>query len=84
MDQFTSNFTIHKKQTRQNTDIHLPSSKLTIYQKGTYYMAIKIYNSLPTQMKETVHDAIQFRNDLTSFPYSNSFYTLQEYFNRDN
>jgi hypothetical protein len=56
MDQFTSNFTIHNKKTRQNMDLHLPSSKLTIYQKGTYYIAIKIDNSLPIQIKETAYD----------------------------
>jgi hypothetical protein len=67
MDQFTRNFTIHNKKPRQNMDFHLPSSKLTIYQKGTYYMAIKIYNSLPTQIKEIAHDAKQFRKDLRSF-----------------
>jgi hypothetical protein len=44
MNQFTSNFTIHNKQTRQNINLHLPFSKLTLYQKGTYCMAIKIYN----------------------------------------
>jgi hypothetical protein len=60
MDQFTSNFTIHNKKTSQNMDLHLPSSKLTIYQKGIYYMSIKIYNSLPIQIKETAHDVKQF------------------------
>jgi hypothetical protein len=64
-------------------NIHLPSSKLTLYQKGTYYMAIKIYNSLPTQIKETAYDPKQFRKNLKSFHYFNSFYTLQEYFNHD-
>jgi hypothetical protein len=64
-------------------DLHLPSFKLTIYQKGTYYMAIKIYNSLPVQMKEKAHDVNQFKKDLKSFIYLNSFYTLQEYFDRD-
>jgi hypothetical protein len=37
-------------------DFHLPSSKLTLDQKETYYMAINIYNSLPIQIKETAHD----------------------------
>jgi hypothetical protein len=60
MDQFTSNFTIHNKKTRQNMDLHLPSSKLTIYQKGTTYMAIKIYNSFSVQMKEKAHDVKRF------------------------
>jgi hypothetical protein len=49
----------------------------------TYYMAIKIYNSLPTQIKETAYDPKQFRKNLKSFLYFNSFYTLQEYFNHD-
>jgi hypothetical protein len=46
-------------------------------------MAIKIYNSLPTQIKETAYDPKQFRNNLKSFLYLNSFYTLQECFNHD-
>jgi hypothetical protein len=45
-------------------NLHLPSSKLTLYQKGTYYMAIKIYSSLPTQIKETAYDPKQFRKNL--------------------
>jgi glucan biosynthesis protein len=65
-------------------NLHLPSSKLTHYQKGTYYVvAIKIYNSLPTQIKETAYDPKLFRKNLKSFLYLNSFYTLQEYFNHD-
>jgi hypothetical protein len=45
-------------------NLHLPSYKLTVYQKGTYYMAIKTYNSLPTQIKETACDPKQFRKNL--------------------
>jgi hypothetical protein len=64
-------------------NLHLPSSKVTLYQKGTYYLVIKIYNSLPTQLKETAYDPEQFRKNLKSFLYLISFYTLQEYFNHD-
>jgi hypothetical protein len=39
----------------------------------TYYMAIKIYNSLPTQIKETAYDPKQFRKNLKSFLYLNLF-----------
>jgi hypothetical protein len=35
-------------------------------------MAIKIYNSLPVQIKETAYDV---KKDLKSFLYFNSFYT---------
>jgi hypothetical protein len=41
-------------------DLRLTSSKLTIYQKETYYTATKIYNSLPIKIKETAHDVKQF------------------------
>jgi hypothetical protein len=58
------NFTVHNRNTRQNMNLHLPSSKLTVYQKGTNYMAIKIYNSFPTQIKEIAHDPKQFRKNL--------------------
>jgi hypothetical protein len=64
-------------------NLHLPPPKLTLHQKETYYMAIKIYNSLPIQIKETAYDPKQFRKNLKSFLYLNSFYTLQEYFNHD-
>jgi hypothetical protein len=46
-------------------------------------MPIKIYNRLPTQIKETTYDPKQFRRSLNSFLFMNSFYTLQEYFNHD-
>jgi hypothetical protein len=41
-------------------DLHLLSSKLTVYRKGTYSTAIKIYNILPVQTKENAHDVKQF------------------------
>jgi hypothetical protein len=46
-------------------------------------MAIKIYNNIPTQIKETAYDPKQFRNNLKSFLFWKSFYTLQERFNHD-
>jgi hypothetical protein len=71
MNQFSSNFTVRNKQTRHNMNLHLPASKLTLYQKGTYYMTIKIYDSLPTQIKETAYDPKQLRKNLKSFLYFN-------------
>jgi hypothetical protein len=32
----------------------LPTANLTIYQKGVYYSGIKIYNHLPTAIKDFV------------------------------
>ena len=32
--------------TRNNSNLYQPSSHLTIYQKGHYYIGIKVYNNL--------------------------------------
>jgi len=62
-------------------DLHLPSSKLSIYQRGAYNMGIKVFNNLPLQITETAHDVEHLQKDLKTSLYLNSFYTLDEYFN---
>jgi hypothetical protein len=62
-------------------DLHLPSPKLSIYQRGTYNMGIKVFNNLPLQITEIAHDAEHLQKDLKSSLYLNLFYTLDEYFN---
>jgi len=73
--------TIHSTITRQSMDLHLPSSKLPIYQRGTYNMGIKVFNNLPLQTTEIAHDVEHLQKDLKSSLYLTSFYTLDEYFN---
>jgi hypothetical protein len=41
-------------------------------------MGIKIFNSLPSEIKNLIHDVIQFKVALKFF-YLNFFYTIQEY-----
>ena len=41
---------------------------------------IKVFNYLPTSIKNTSHDIHQFRSVLKSFLLINSFYSSQEYF----
>jgi hypothetical protein len=36
--------------TRQRSGLYLPQANLTIYQKGTYYSGIKIFNNLPLEI----------------------------------
>jgi hypothetical protein len=45
-DQFLSNSQVHKINTRQTSDLYIPTENLAIYQKGVYYLGIKIYNYL--------------------------------------
>ena len=79
-DYFKVNSEIHNINTRNKSNLHLLISNLTVYQKGTYYTGIRVFNSLPSQIKELCHDRNQFKNDLKNFLYFHSFYTLDEYF----
>ena len=74
-DYFKVNSEIHNINTRNKSNLHLP-----IYQKGTYYTRIRVFNSLPSHIKELCHNRNQFKRTLKNFLYFNSFCTLDEYF----
>ena len=78
---FKVNSEIHSINTRNKSNLHLPISNLSVYQKGTYYTGIRVFNSLPCQIKDLSHNRNQFKCALKNFLYFHSFYTLDEYFN---
>ena len=80
-DQFLSNSQLHKINTRQTCDLYVPTANLTIYQKGVYFSGIKIYNHLPTAIKDLSYDKNKFKLALKRYLLHNSFYSLEEYFN---
>jgi len=59
--------------------VNLSISNLSVYQKGTY-SGIKVFNNLPSQIKDLSHNRNQFKRALKNFLYFHSFYTLDEYF----
>jgi hypothetical protein len=75
------NSDIHGFSTRCDNNFHLPSANLKLFQKGVFfYSGIKTYNHLPQTIKELSHDVKQFRLALKRFIISNSFYSLEQYF----
>jgi len=78
---FKENSDIHNIDTRTKSNLHQPLANSSIYQKGTYYYGIKVFNNLPSQIKDLSVNKNQFRCALESFLYFHSFYTLDEYFN---
>jgi len=80
-DQFLSNSQVHQINTRQTSDLHVPTADFTIYQKGVYYSGINIYNHLPTAIKDLSGDKKKFKLPLKRYLLCNSFYSLEEYFN---
>ena len=48
---FDPNITYHHFNTRQKNDLHLPHVSLTRCQRGVLYSGIKVFNALPTTIK---------------------------------
>ena len=49
-------------------DLHLPIANLSVFQKGVYFSGVKIFNNLPTNLKETFYDVYKFKKSLKRFP----------------
>jgi hypothetical protein len=78
---FKLNSDIHHIETRYNNDFHLPSTQLNLFQKGGFYSGIKMYNRLSLSIKDLSHDIKWFKRAVKGFIHSNSFPSLEEYFN---
>jgi len=79
-DYFKVNSEIHNINARNKSNLHLAISNLSVYQNGTYYTGIRVFNSLPSQIKELCPIRNQFKRALKNFLYFHSFYNLDEYF----
>jgi hypothetical protein len=64
---FLSNSEIHNINTRYNNNLHLPSTNLTLVQKGVLYSGSKIYNHLQLSIKAHSTDAKRFKTILKSY-----------------
>jgi hypothetical protein len=53
---FSRNGEIHNKFTRNMKLLHVPEVNLSAFQKGVYYMCIKVFNSLPNWTADLVQN----------------------------
>jgi hypothetical protein len=67
--------------TRQKYNFHLPSSNLSLYQKGVYFTGIKMLNNLPQSIKNLSNDTKKFKTALKNYLHAQFFYSIDEYFN---
>jgi hypothetical protein len=65
-------------------DFHVPSVSLTKVQKGVYYSGITLFNSLPLNIKKVARNINKFKHELRKFLMENSFYSVEEYIDRNN
>jgi hypothetical protein len=57
----------HNLDTRQRNNLILPQANSTIYQKGAYYLGIKIFNNLPLEIKNVAGNQTKFKIALKKF-----------------
>jgi hypothetical protein len=67
--------------TKNSSNLHFPTSNLTVFQKGPQYLGIKVYNSLPGDIKQLSRNKKQFKNALLQFLHLHLFYDIKEFFN---
>jgi hypothetical protein len=77
---FIFNSEIHGISTRFNSDLHLPSTTLTLFQKGVFYSGSRVFNYLPLNNTDLFNNEKRFRSALKKHLLENCFYTLEEHF----
>jgi hypothetical protein len=63
-----------------NYDLYLPSTDLSIVQKGVLFSGRKIYNHLPLNIKLLSKDIKQFNSLVRSYLTEHAFYCIDEYY----
>jgi hypothetical protein len=77
---FILNSENHTKSTRQSNNFYQPTSNFTVYQKGVYYMGIKVFNNLPLHIEDISNNPRKFEICLKRFLHTHYFYAIDEYF----
>ena len=80
---FLFNSQIHDINTRHNNNLHLPSTGLTLVQKGVAYSGCKIYNHLPPQIKNISNIVALFKSKLKKLLLLYIFYSVDEYYQKN-
>jgi len=75
------NSQLHNVKTRKDSNLLQLSSHVAIYQKGAHCFDIRVYNKIPSQIKNLSNNVKQFKTALNNFLQLRSFYTAFEYFN---
>ena len=55
------------------------SYTVTLYQKGVYYMSIKIFNKLPEHITDSIRNKRRFITRLKQYLINKSLYSLEEF-----
>ena len=78
-DLFLFDSEIHDIDTCFNYNLHVPTTNLTLVQKGVLYSGSRIYNHLPSHIKRLSNDFKQFKTKLKAYLLEHSCYSLEEF-----
>ena len=62
-----ANSEIHHINTRQHANFHQLSMNVAKYQKGVYYLGVKVFNALPSDIKTEFNNPKKFKVVLQKF-----------------
>jgi IS1 family transposase len=74
-DNFQTNSSIHSINTSNKHHLHRPIANLSCFQKSTFYPSIRIFNSLPCNIK---NEKAQFKAALSRYLNAHSFYSVDQ------
>jgi hypothetical protein len=80
-EMFTSNIEVHNINMRNKLKLHKPISNLTLYQKGVYYMCIRIFNKLPEYIANSAGNKRIFISNLRQYLVDKPLYSIEEFLN---
>jgi hypothetical protein len=63
---------------RESNNFYQPTANFSVCQKGVYCMGIKVFNNLPSYIKDISHNLRKFEVSLKHFLYTH-FYSIDEY-----
>jgi hypothetical protein len=63
-DHFITSIDSHNLETKQSNNLYTPQATLSIYQKGAYYSWVKIFNKLPSNIKNVSGNINKFKSTL--------------------
>jgi hypothetical protein len=76
---FQTNSALHSVNTRNRDHLHRPIASISCFQNCEYYASIKIFNSLPLNLRCLMNKKAQFKVALISYLNTHSFYCVQEF-----
>jgi len=72
---FQTNSAIHSVNTRSRDHLHRPTANFSFFQKSAYYAGIKIFDSLPSNLRSLMNKKTQFKVALKRYLNTHCLYS---------